>query len=148
MHWKAILWRCCLAVVWTLHFALTHTAAQESKDPSKEPGAESQKEPGKEADKGAVKTKDDADKLPLTKLAPAKLIPDLCLLKYHITTSSPECQAFFDQGLGYFYSYVWMEAARSFETAAKYDPNCAMAWWGLSRAIEKWGKNNHAEALK
>src|SRR5439155_11533812 len=61
---------------------------------------------------------------------------------------SPECQAFFDQGLGYLYSYVWMEAARSFDTAAKHDPDCAMAWWGLSRAIEKWGKGQHSEALK
>jgi tetratricopeptide (TPR) repeat protein len=77
-------------------------------------------------------------KLPITKLAPAKIFPNLCLLKYRVSTNSPECQTYFDQGLGYFYSYVWMEAARSFETAAKYDPNCAMAWWGLSRACESW----------
>ena len=38
-----------------------------------------------------------------------------------------------------------MEAARSFETAAQYDPDCAMAWWGLSRAMEKWG---HGDAKK
>jgi tetratricopeptide (TPR) repeat protein len=86
-------------------------------------------------------------KLPITKLAPAKLIPDLCLLKYRVTTNSADCQAFFDQALGYFYSYVWMEAARSFETAAKHDPNCAMAWWGLSRAMERWGKGPN-DALK
>src|SRR5262245_43105141 len=53
-------------------------------------------------------------RLPLCGLAPAKLVPDLCLVRYRISTSSPECQAFFDQGLGYYYSYVWMEAARSF----------------------------------
>ncbi len=90
----------------------------------------------------------DQNKLPMSKLAPSKLIPGLCLVKYPVTTSSRECQEFFDQGLGYFYSYVWMEAARSFETAAKHDPDCAMAWWGLSRAIEKWGKGQQAEALK
>ena len=73
----------------------------------------------------------DPNALPVTKLAPAKLIPNLCLLKYQVTTESPECQEFFDQGLGYYYSYVWMEAARSFEMATKHDPNCAMAWWGL-----------------
>jgi hypothetical protein len=33
-----------------------------------------------------------------------------------------------------------MEAARSFETATLKDPNCAMAWWGLSRAQERWGQ--------
>src|SRR5262245_7930901 len=85
------------------------TSGQEKKDP-----------PKKEAP--------DPNRLPLTKLAQAKIVPNLCLLKYHVTTSSPECQAYFDQGLGYFYSYVWMEAARSFETAAKHDPDCAMAW--------------------
>src|SRR5947208_17037495 len=75
-------------------------------------------------------------KLPITGLAPAKYVPDLCAVRYSITTSSPECQKFFDQGLGYTYSYVWREAARSFETATRYDPDCAMAWWGLSRALE------------
>src|SRR5262245_41454184 len=53
------------------------------------------------------------DTLPITALAPAKLVPNLCLLKYRVSTNSPDCQALFDQGLGYLYSYVWMEAARS-----------------------------------
>src|SRR5947209_3390595 len=87
-------------------------------------------------------------KLPLTGLAPAKLVPDLCGLKYRVSTASPECQAFVDQGLGYYYSYVWMEAARSFETAARHDPDCALAWWGLSRALERWGRGNASEALR
>jgi tetratricopeptide (TPR) repeat protein len=79
-------------------------------------------------------------KMPLSRLTPAKLIPNFCLLKYRVSTSSPQCQAFFDQGLGYYYSYVWMEAARSFETAAQQDPQCAMAWWGLSRSLERFGR--------
>jgi hypothetical protein len=66
------------------------------------------------------------------------LVPNLCSLKYRVSTSSPECQAFFDQGLGYLYSYVWMEASRSFETATQKDPECALAWWGLSRALDRW----------
>jgi hypothetical protein len=88
------------------------------------------------------------DKLPLTKLAPAKVLPDLCVLRYRVSTASPECQALFDQGLGFYYSYVWMEAARSFETAACYDPDCAMAWWGLSRALESWSRGNPTQTLK
>src|SRR5882724_5859725 len=86
------------------------------------------------ADKKGAEVKSpekDGDKLPLTKLKPAKVLPNLCLLKYRVTTSSPECQALVDQGLGFFYSYVWMEAARSFETAVRLDPQCGMAWWGL-----------------
>lgn len=88
------------------------------------------------------------DKLPLSRLDPAKVLPDLCVLHYRVSTASPECQALFDQGLGFFYSYVWMEAARSFETAARRDPDCAMAWWGLSRALEKWRRGNHTRALE
>jgi len=83
-------------------------------------------------------------RLPLCGLAPSKLIPHLCLLEYHVSTTSPQCQAFLNQGLGYYYSYVWMEAARSFETATLYDPNCALVWWELSRALEKWGRNDQA----
>jgi Tfp pilus assembly protein PilF len=86
-----------------------------------------------------------AIKLPKTGLAPSKLVPNLCLAHYRISTTSPECQAFFDQGLGYFYSYVWMEAARSFETALQYDPECPMAWWGLSRAFDQWGKRKQSD---
>jgi Tfp pilus assembly protein PilF len=78
--------------------------------------------------------------MPFTGLAPDKLHPNLCLIQYRVSTASPECQAFFNQGLGYFYSYVWMEASRSFETATRHDPECALAWWGLSRALERWGK--------
>jgi len=87
-------------------------------------------------------------RLPLSNLQPAKQVPDLCLLKYRVSTSSPECQVFFDQGLAFFYSYTWIEAARAFETAAKHDPECAMAWWGLSRALDKWSKNNGNQALE
>src|SRR5437868_9037933 len=93
-------------------------------------------------------TKPETPKLALSGLPLAKLIPNLCVVKYRISTTSPECQAFFDQGLGYFYSYVWMEAARSFETAAKFDPDCPMAWWGLSRALDQWKKPNHNQALE
>lgn len=92
--------------------------------------------------------KPETAKLPATGLPPAKLIPGLCLLKYRTSTASPQCQAFFDQGLGYFYSYVWMEASRSFEAATRHDPNCPLAWWGLSRAMEKWGKGDWKLAIK
>jgi len=87
------------------------------------------------------------DKMPLTGLAPSKLSPDLCVLRYRVSTHSPECQAYFDQALGYYYSYVWMESARSFETATRFDPDCAMAWWGLSRAMEQWRHGDHTKAL-
>jgi tetratricopeptide (TPR) repeat protein len=83
----------------------------------------------------------------MTGLAPAKLVPDLCLVRYRISTTSPVCQAYFDQGLGYYYSYVWIEAARSFETAVRHDPKCPLAWWGLARAIDRYGHGDASKAL-
>jgi tetratricopeptide (TPR) repeat protein len=49
-----------------------------------------------------------------------------------VTTSSPQAQAFYDQGLAYLHSYVWIEAARSFHQALRLDPNMAMAYAGLT----------------
>lgn len=83
-------------------------------------------------------------KMPLTGLAPAKLVADLCVYRYPVSTRSAECQAFCDQGAGYYYSYVWMEAARCYETALAHDPECAYAWLGLHRSLEKWGKGTTA----
>lgn len=50
-----------------------------------------------------------------------------------VTTASPEAQAFYDQGLNYLESYVWIEASRSFHQALRSDPKLAMAYVGLSR---------------
>ncbi len=43
-----------------------------------------------------------------------------------------------------------MEAVRSFETAVRHDPKCAMAWWGLSRAMAKYSRTRktHTRALE
>ena len=51
-----------------------------------------------------------------------------------VTTASPEAQAYCDQGLAYLHSYVWIEAARSFNQALRLDPSLAMAYLGLSDA--------------
>jgi tetratricopeptide (TPR) repeat protein len=50
-----------------------------------------------------------------------------------VTTSSAEAQAFYNQGLNYLESYVWIEASRSFHQALRLDPGLAMAYLGLSR---------------
>ena len=51
-----------------------------------------------------------------------------------VTTSSAEAQQFYDQGLAYLHSYVWVEAARAFHQALRLDPKMALAYVGLSRA--------------
>ena len=51
-----------------------------------------------------------------------------------VSTNSKEAQEFYDQGLAYLQSYVWVEAARSFHQALRNDPGLAMAYVGLSYA--------------
>jgi tetratricopeptide (TPR) repeat protein len=56
-----------------------------------------------------------------------------------VTTSSARAQAFYNQGLAYWHSYVWIEAARSFNEALRADRNLAMAYLGLSYALGELG---------
>jgi tetratricopeptide (TPR) repeat protein len=51
-----------------------------------------------------------------------------------VTTSSKETQGFYNQGVSYLHSYVWIEAARSFHQALRKDAKLAMAYAGLYRA--------------
>ena len=51
-----------------------------------------------------------------------------------VTTSSARAQEFYDQGLAYLHSYVWIDAARSFHQALRLDPHLAMAYLGLADA--------------
>jgi tetratricopeptide (TPR) repeat protein len=51
-----------------------------------------------------------------------------------VTTSSPDAQRYFDQGLNFLFAFNHDEAIRSFRQAAKLDPSCAMAWWGIAYA--------------
>ncbi len=52
--------------------------------------------------------------------------------KRAMTTSSPEAQKYLDQGLTWAYAFNHDEAIRSFAHAAKLDPQCAMAHWGVA----------------
>ena len=51
-----------------------------------------------------------------------------------VQTTSSEAQAFYDQGLTYLHSFVWIEAIRSFHQALRADSNLAMAYLALSDA--------------
>ena len=51
-----------------------------------------------------------------------------------VSTTSKPALAFYDQGLAYLHSFVWLEAARSFTEALRADPRLAMAHLGLSMA--------------
>ena len=55
-------------------------------------------------------------------------------VRFPITTSVPEVQAWFDQGMALLHGFWFYEAERAFRWCAKLDPDCAMAYWGLSRS--------------
>jgi tetratricopeptide (TPR) repeat protein len=52
-----------------------------------------------------------------------------------VTTSSPEAQRWFSNGLVWAYAFNHEEAVRCFERAIAHDPRCAMAHWGVAYAI-------------
>ena len=64
---------------------------------------------------------------------PIPLRPGVGNSRETVTTAHAEAQAFYDQGLNYLESYVWIEASRSFHQATRLDPGLAMAYVGLSR---------------
>lgn len=63
---------------------------------------------------------------------PAKLLPGMGTVHLAITTSSPEAQKFFDQGLAQMHSFWAREAERSFLQAAALDPAAPMPQWGVA----------------
>jgi len=63
---------------------------------------------------------------------PVTLRRDIGNVHEKVSTTSKEAQAYYDQGLNYASSYVWIEAARSFHQAARLDPKMASAYLGIS----------------
>jgi tetratricopeptide (TPR) repeat protein len=69
--------------------------------------------------------------------APAASVPlydNLGEWSHSITTANPQAQKYFDQGLRLCYGFNHEEATRAFREAARLDPQCAMAWWGVAIA--------------
>ncbi|HYC61549.1 MAG TPA: tetratricopeptide repeat protein [Thermoanaerobaculia bacterium] len=64
---------------------------------------------------------------------PISLRSGIGLVDEPVTTSSKEARAFYNQGLAYLHSFVFVEAARSFNEALRHDPKLAIAHLGLAR---------------
>ena len=54
--------------------------------------------------------------------------------KRKVTTDSPKAQRYFNQGLAFLQGFNHGAAIRSFQEAARLDPECAMAHWGIALA--------------
>jgi tetratricopeptide (TPR) repeat protein len=69
--------------------------------------------------------------------APSDSVPLYTNLgSYHraVTTTNPDAQRYFDQGLRLVFGFNHAEAIRAFTEAARLDPNCAMCYWGIAYA--------------
>jgi tetratricopeptide (TPR) repeat protein len=64
----------------------------------------------------------------------AILFDDLGTHRHPVSTRVPEAQQYFDQGLRLVWAFNHDEATRAFTEAARLDPDCAMAWWGIALA--------------
>lgn len=67
-----------------------------------------------------------------------------------ISSTNPEAQRWFNQGLNLTHDFWDYEASRAFEQAVRLDPNCAICYWGVAHAESFRGENTTwgAEQLK
>ncbi|WP_395740367.1 peroxiredoxin family protein [Prosthecobacter sp.] len=64
----------------------------------------------------------------------AVLMPGCGDIHFPISSKKPDAQKFFTQGVGQLHGFWYYEAERSFRQVAAIDPECAMAYWGMSMA--------------
>jgi tetratricopeptide (TPR) repeat protein len=76
---------------------------------------------------------------------PLPLRADIGVAREPVTTASAQAQAYYNQGLSYLHSYVWINAARSFNEARRLDADLAMASLGLSYALSGIGASQGAQ---
>ena len=66
---------------------------------------------------------------------PIKLLPKIGKWTHPVSTTNVMAQHFFNQGLTLIYGFNHDAAIRSFKRALKFDPNLAMAHWGIGYAL-------------
>jgi peroxiredoxin len=55
-------------------------------------------------------------------------------IHFPVSSKNPLVQKFIEQGIGQLHGFWYREAERSFREAARLDPNCGIAYWGMSQA--------------
>lgn len=64
----------------------------------------------------------------------AHLMPGMGNVQFPISSTAPQAQAFFNQGIGQLHGFFYFESERSFRQVAALDPFCATAYWGMAMA--------------
>jgi tetratricopeptide (TPR) repeat protein len=72
---------------------------------------------------------------PVSHRQPPPLYENLGRHHHPITTSNPQAQRYFDQGLLFAFAFNQGAAVRSFLQAARLDPDCALCYWGVALAL-------------
>ena len=62
------------------------------------------------------------------------LTPGCGVVRFPVTTASPEAQSYFEQGVGQLHGFLYWEAERSFRTVLQIDSACVMAHGGMAMA--------------
>jgi len=58
-------------------------------------------------------------------------------IRFPISSKNQLVQKFVEQGIGQLHGFWFVEAERSFREATRLDPNCGIAYWGMSLANEE-----------
>ena len=66
---------------------------------------------------------------------PPPLYEGLGASGHTVTSSAPDAQAWFDQGLALCWGFNQPEAVRAFQQILGSDPECAIAYWGIAYAL-------------
>jgi tetratricopeptide (TPR) repeat protein len=77
-----------------------------------------------------------AEKIPWKEMPAPPLWDGLGNSELTITTTSPQAQAYFNQGLRLLHCFWEFEAYRAFREAARLDPKAPMPHWGIAMALE------------
>jgi len=64
----------------------------------------------------------------------ARLMPGVAGPAFNASTKHDQARKFIDQGIAQLHGFWYYEAERSFRQAAQFDPDCAIAYWGMSMA--------------
>ncbi|HIB50618.1 MAG TPA: hypothetical protein EYO40_04985 [Phycisphaerales bacterium] len=83
--------------------------------------------------------------LPEIGTAPPMILEKLGNHRRIISTNSEEARKWFNQGLALMFGFNFDGAIASFRQATVYDPNCAMAWWGIAYSA---GPNQNNDTIE
>lgn len=74
-------------------------------------------------------------------LPPPRKMTGIGNLHLAISSTKPEAQTWFDQGLNLLHDYWDYESSRAFEQSVRIDPDCAICYWGLYEALSFYHGN-------